>query len=103
MSRAGADSWGAQSHIRLDLFSVVLLGTGLGGWAATAKPEGAVISSGQLRVESRRQVVQHPDGGVVGEILVREGDHVAAGDVLIRPDGTALRSELTVLESEPTR
>jgi HlyD family secretion protein len=59
-----------------------------------------VISSGQLRVESQRQVVQHPDGGVVSEILVREGTLVKAGAVLIRLDGTTLLSELAVMESQ---
>jgi HlyD family secretion protein len=55
---------------------------------------------GQLRVETNRQVVEHPDGGVVGEILVRDGDTVAAGDVLLRLDATLLRSELAALESQ---
>lgn len=93
-------SWGAGSHIRLGLFSLALLVGGLGTWSATAKLAGAVIAQGQLRVESKRQVVQHPDGGVVGEILVREGDRVEAGDVLIRLDGNKLRSDLAVLESQ---
>jgi len=94
------DGWGARGYIRFGLFCVLLLGGGLGGWGATAKLKGAVISNGHLRVESQRQVVQHPDGGVVGEILVREGDVVAAGDVMIRLDGTSVQSELAVLESQ---
>lgn len=99
-ARRTADGWSAGSYIRLGLFCVIVLGAGLGGWAATAKLQGAVIAGGQLMVESRKQVVQHPDGGVVGEILVREGDVVGAGDVLIRLDGTKLQSELGVLESQ---
>ena len=59
-----------------------------------------MIAPGRIQVESRRQVVQHPDGGVVAGILAREGDSVAAGDVLVRLDGTALRSERAVLEAE---
>ncbi|HUF87708.1 MAG TPA: HlyD family type I secretion periplasmic adaptor subunit [Thermohalobaculum sp.] len=94
------DGWSAGSYIRLGLFCVVVLGAGLGGWAATANLHGAVISTGQLGVENRRQVVQHPDGGVVSEILVREGDLIEAGAVLIRLDGSRLASELTVLESQ---
>lgn len=94
------DGWGAYGFMRAGLICVVLLGGGLGGWAATAKLQGAVISPGNLRVESQRQVVQHPDGGVVGEILVREGALVDAGTVLIRLDGTTLLSELAVLESQ---
>ncbi len=94
------DGWSAGGFIRFGIFCVILLGAGLGGWAATAKLQGAVIAPGQMQVENRRQVVQHPDGGVVGEILVREGDLVEAGEVLVRLDGTTLRSELTVLESQ---
>lgn len=94
------DAWGAGGYIRFGLFCVLILAGGLGGWGATAKLKGAVISNGHLRVESERQVVQHPDGGVVGDILVREGDVVKAGDVLIRLDGTSLTSELNVLESQ---
>jgi membrane fusion protein, type I secretion system len=98
--KTSPDGWSAGGYIRFGIFAVVLLAGGLGGWAATAKLKGAVISFGQLRVESQRQVVQHLDGGIVSEILVREGDMVAAGDVLIRLDGTALQSELAVLESQ---
>jgi HlyD family secretion protein len=94
------DGWGAGGYIRFGIFCVLLLAGGLGGWAATAKLKGAVVSSGNLRVESQRQVVQHPDGGVVGEILVHEGDLVDAGEVLIQLDGTALLSELAVMESQ---
>jgi HlyD family secretion protein len=97
---SSGDGWGAGGYIRFGTFCVLLLAGGLGGWAATAKLKGAVVSSGHLRVESQRQVVQHPDGGVVGEILVREGALVEAGEVLIRLDGTTLLSELAVMESQ---
>ncbi|MEL7138292.1 MAG: HlyD family type I secretion periplasmic adaptor subunit [Pseudomonadota bacterium] len=92
--------WAASGYIRWGLFVVLLLGGGLGTWSAIAKLSGAVIASGQLRVESQRQIVQHPDGGVVGEILARDGDLVEAGQVLIELDGTALGSELAALESQ---
>ena len=46
---------------------------GIGGWAASSRLAGAVISSGTLVVESNVKRVQHNAGGVVGEILVREG------------------------------
>lgn len=99
---AGAppDGWSGRGHIRLGMACLALLVVGLGGWSATARLDGAVIAPGRLQVESRRQVVQHPDGGVVAGILAREGDVVSAGDVLVRLDGTALRSELAVLESQ---
>ncbi len=94
------DGWSGRGFIRFGLFCVLLLGGGFGTWAATAKLSGAIIASGQLRVEVNKQVVQHPDGGVVGEILVRDGDVVEAGDVLLRLDDTLLRSELAALESQ---
>ena len=97
---ADAGRWSAGGYIRNGLILTALLVFGLGTWSATAMLSGAVIAPGQLRVEAKRQVVQHPHGGVVGEILVREGDVVEAGDVLVRLDGTQLRSELAVLESQ---
>ena len=92
--------WAARGHIRFGLFCVLILVGGFGGWAAMAKLAGAVVASGQLKVEVERQVVQHPDGGIVGEILVREGDFVEGGEVLVRLDGTQTRSELSALESQ---
>jgi HlyD family secretion protein len=94
------ERWAARSFIRSGLFIVLLLLGGLGGWSAFAKLSGAVVTSGKLRVETERQVVQHPDGGVVGEILVREGDFIDAGEVVIRLDGSTLLSELAVIESQ---
>ena len=92
--------WNAGSYIRFGLICVLVLGVGFGGWAATAKLAGAVVATGQLRVESNKQVVQHPDGGVVQEILVRDGDVVEAGQVLIRLNSSTLQSELSGLESQ---
>ena len=61
---------------------------------------GAIIAVGRIEVDQNRQVVQHPDGGVVAEILVDEGDTVATGDTLLRLDDTLLRSELAVIENQ---
>ena len=99
---AGAkdDGWGGKGFVRFGLICVLILGGGFGGWAATASLSGAVIATGQLRVETQRQIVQHLDGGVVGEIFVRDGDRVEAGEVLIKLDDTLLRSELSALESQ---
>jgi HlyD family secretion protein len=65
-----------------------------------AQIAGAVIAMGQVEVENNRQVVQHPDGGVVSDILVTEAQTVQAGDVLIRLNGTSLLSELAIVESQ---
>jgi HlyD family secretion protein len=69
---------------------------GLGGWAALTSFAGAVIAPGQLVVESEVKKVQHPTGGVIGELLVKDGDHVRAGDVLVRLDETQTRANLDV-------
>ena len=94
------DGWGGRGYIRFGLICVLILAGGFGTWASTAALSGAVIASGQLRVETNRQVVQHLDGGVVGEIFVRDGDTVDAGQILIKLDDTLLRSELSALESQ---
>jgi len=99
-SKKKSDGWSGMGHIRFGLFCVLLLVGGFGGWAAVAELSGAIVATGKLRVEVERQVVQHPDGGVVGEILVREGDYVEGGQVLVRLDGKQIRSELNGLESQ---
>ena len=75
----------------------VLLIGGFGGWAATAELAGAVIAPGSVVVETNLKKVQHPTGGVVGELHVKDGMLVRAGDVLIRLDETVTRANLAVL------
>ncbi|MEM6489803.1 MAG: HlyD family type I secretion periplasmic adaptor subunit [Pseudomonadota bacterium] len=95
-----SDGWAGRGFWLVGMISVLVLGGGFGGWAATATLAGAVVSQGQLRVESQRQVVQHAEGGIVGQILVTEGEQVEAGETLIRLDGTSVESELAALESQ---
>jgi len=78
---------------------IVLLGLGtfgIGGWAATTELSGAVIGQGVLVVDSSVKKVQHPTGGVVGELRVREGDRVIAGDILLRLDETQTLANATI-------
>ncbi len=70
---------------------------GLVGWAAVAPLESAAISSGVVAIDGYRKTVQHLEGGIVGEILVREGARVTAGQVLIRLDDTTPRASLELL------
>jgi HlyD family secretion protein len=81
------------------VITVVLVG-GAGGWAATAQLAGAVIAPGTIVVESDAKKVQHPSGGVVGEILVKEGSEVEEGQVVLRLDDTVTRSTLGVVQSQ---
>jgi HlyD family secretion protein len=78
---------------------VVLIG-GVGGWAATSQLSGAVIAPGTVVVESNVKKVQHPTGGVVGEIFVKEGGAVEAGQVVLRLDDTVTKATLGVVRSQ---
>ncbi len=80
--------------------SILLLVGGFGTWAATTNISGAIIANGQIEVDQNRQVIQHPDGGVVSEILVDEGETVTVGEPLIRLDGSRVQSELTIVEGQ---
>ncbi|WP_246687873.1 HlyD family type I secretion periplasmic adaptor subunit [Methylobacterium sp. WL93] len=84
-------------HLALSLGLGTVLVVGVGGWATFTEIAGAVIAPGQLVVESDIKKVQHPTGGVVGELRVREGDRVKAGDVLIRLDETQTRANLDIV------
>lgn len=92
--------WSARGPVLMGVLVLVLLVGGFGGWAVFAQIAGAVVASGKIEVERNRQIVQHLDGGVVAEVTVREGDTVAAGDILIRLDGTDLASQLAIAEGQ---
>ena len=79
-------------HLILGGVIVTFVVLGIGGWAATMELAGAVIAQGSLVVESNVKKVQHLSGGIVKEILVQEGDHVKAGDILVRLDETQTKA-----------
>jgi HlyD family secretion protein len=68
-----------------------------GGWAGTAEIAGAVIAPDSLVVDSNVKKVQHPTGGIVGELLVRDGDQVKSGDLVVRLDETITRANLAIV------
>jgi len=84
-------------HLIVGLAVVVLLAGGLGGWASTAQISGALIAPGSVVVESNVKKVQHPTGGVVGELRARDGDVVKAGDVVVRLDDTVTKASLAIV------
>jgi HlyD family secretion protein len=94
---------GIRANILFGLAVSVLLVGGVGAWAAATSLAGAVIAAGNVVVESNSKKVQHQTGGIVGEILVREGDRVAAGDVVIRLDETTTRANLQILAQQYDR
>lgn len=77
---------------------IVLLFGGVGGWAATTELSGAVIASGILVVDGNAKRVQHLSGGIVAELMVREGQVVEAGDVVVRLDATVTRANLAAIK-----
>ncbi|MEL6585938.1 MAG: HlyD family type I secretion periplasmic adaptor subunit [Pseudomonadota bacterium] len=93
-------TWSATRHTTLGIIGLLILLGGFGSWSVLANISGAIISSGRVAVDSNRQVIQHPDGGVVQEILVREGDIVEAGQPVIRLDQTLLQSEAQILSDQ---
>ncbi|MDQ0133791.1 HlyD family secretion protein [Neorhizobium galegae] len=84
-------------HLMVGLLASVVLVGGAGAWAAVTNLSGAVVASGHFVVDSYVKKVQHPTGGVVGEILVREGEEVKAGDVVMRLDATQTRANLAIV------
>ena len=62
---------------------------GLGSWAALAPLAAASIAPGRVVVESNRQTINHLDGGIVDEILVKDGQVVEQGEVLVPPAAVA--------------
>jgi HlyD family secretion protein len=99
MSGPARTGWSASihRHIIVGCAVVAFLAIGLGGWASTAEISGALIAQGSLVVDSNVKKVQHPTGGVVGEVRVREGDHVKAGDILVRLDETVTHANLAIV------
>lgn len=100
MTDPSTKRWSASKHLTIGGIALLILVGGFGTWSVMAQISGAVITSGQIEVDRNRQVVQHPDGGVVEEIIVDEGDTVQAGDLLLRLDPTTLQSELAVVEGQ---
>ncbi|MGB0686501.1 MAG: HlyD family type I secretion periplasmic adaptor subunit [Paracoccaceae bacterium] len=84
----------------LGFVSLLVLVGGFGSWATFSSLSGAIIASGQIEVEKNRQVVQHPDGGVVAKILVKEGDFIQRDAVLVRLDPIAEQSEMSIIEGQ---
>jgi HlyD family secretion protein len=99
MSEAGVKSirQSIEQHLIVGLSVAGLLTVGLGGWASTQEISGALIAPGQIVVESNVKKVQHPTGGVVGELLSRDGDRVKSGQIVVRLDDTVTKANLAIV------
>jgi HlyD family secretion protein len=80
------------------LIGVFVIGFGI--WATQAPLESAAIAGGAIEAESSRKTIQHLEGGIIGSILVKDGDEVVAGQPLIRLDDTRARASLQVLQGQ---
>jgi HlyD family secretion protein len=92
--------YSARTPMIAGIFALTVLFLGIVVWGSMTRIAGAIVASGTIQVESLRQVVQHPDGGVVGEILAREGARVSAGDIVLRFDDNFLKSQESVLDGQ---
>ena len=99
-SAPSRQNFGIRSRILTAGFFATALVVGCGGWAAQARLTGAIISQGKVTVKKQVKQVQHRDGGIVGAILVDNGDRVKAGDAIVRLDDTQTRAELGVIRSQ---
>jgi HlyD family secretion protein len=93
----GSSRASIRRHLFAGVMIVLLLGGGVGGWAATTKIAGALIAEGSIVVDSNVKKVQHPTGGIVGELRAHDGDHVKAGDILVRLDETVMHANLAIV------
>jgi HlyD family secretion protein len=98
MTEAG--KWSMKRPLMMGWITTAVLVVGFGGWSVLTSIAGAVVTSGQIQVDQQRQVVQHPDGGVVESIAVKDGQVVAAGDLLLQLDGSVVKSELAIVEGQ---
>ncbi|WP_022704313.1 HlyD family type I secretion periplasmic adaptor subunit [Pseudorhodobacter ferrugineus] len=92
--------WSVGRPVLVGCVTLFLLVGCFGSWAVMSRIAGAVVASGRIEVAQSRQVVQHPDGGLVASIHVIEGQAVAAGALLLRLDGAAVKSELAIVEGQ---
>lgn len=93
-------TWSIKVSAFVGLIALFGLFGGFIAWATLTQIAGAIISPGPIEVDQNRQVIQHSSGGIVSEILVREGDVVRAGDVLLRLDDQQLNSQLMTVERQ---
>jgi HlyD family type I secretion membrane fusion protein len=87
-------------YILVGLTIVLVMFGGLGTWASLARLDGAVVAPGVVTVFSKRKTVQHLEGGIVSQILVRDGDTAESGQLLIRLDDTRARASLAILDGQ---
>jgi HlyD family secretion protein len=89
-----------ENELRTGLRVLLIAGVLAGGWGVLMPLAGAVVVPGNLVVQSNVKTIQHPTGGVVAEIMVRNGMRVGAGDLLLRLDATQAQTSLQVVSKQ---
>ncbi|WJY22640.1 HlyD family type I secretion periplasmic adaptor subunit [Fontisubflavum oceani] len=100
MAETSRPAWSVRAPMILGLLSLVVLVGGFGTWAVTSNIAGAIIASGQIEVDQNRQAIQHPEGGVVAELAVDEGQQVEEGEILLRLDASDIASSYAVVRGQ---
>lgn len=104
MKLGASNSSAASASIRLYTIAgagvIALMILGIGGWAATVNLSGAVVGAGTVVVDGNVKRIQHREGGIVGDIRVRNGAVVKAGDLLVRLDDTVTRASLAMVTKQ---
>lgn len=90
----------AQRVGRAGALAIVVALAGMAAWALWAPLGGAIVAMGLVKVDTNRKTVQHRDGGIVREILVREGDRVSAGQTLVVLDDARIDSAFDQASSQ---
>lgn len=89
-----------RTYQRLGLAAMLLCVGGAAAWAVSAQLSGAIVATGTVVVETSVKKVQHGSGGIVGEIFVKEGAKVRAGDLLVKLDQTLARANLQIINQQ---
>ena len=91
---------GMQQPILIGSILVAIFIVGLGALATLAPLGSAIVASGVVKVEDSRKVVKQRDGGIISKVLVRDGQNVKSGDVLVRMDDTQARTAFEVYDKQ---
>jgi len=87
-------------QIRWGMTAIFLLVSFVASWSMLAPLSSGAVASGHVVVDTNRKEIQHLDGGIVQEILVKDGDRILAGDLLVVMRSTELENEITKLTGE---
>ncbi|WP_291297971.1 HlyD family type I secretion periplasmic adaptor subunit [Elioraea sp.] len=82
------------------LLSLIIFVGGFGAWSVFAPLSEAAAGPGVIKAEGNRRTIQHLEGGIVREIMVRDGDRVKSGDVIMRLDDVAAGAQLQALDAQ---